>query len=468
MAIKEIDNFRLKYPQYKDIDDLTLANKLADKYPESYGDLPERLSIEEPKYKRGERSLIGNVFERPGAAIRSGLISAKEGKGFIEGYKRGAVFPEEVESLGFVGDILTDPTTYIPFGGLSTSVGRGLVKGAGKGIVSKIVKETAKQSATREKFAEGLTRSVLGTKDLPVAKAISQERFIANSAGDLLKKMKDRNKDLLDKLTKNYLESTEQGVKVNVGRTAALKPLYNLRQELAINPSTNAAAIKRLQGLIDDISGFSSGKLTKFNELSPIEAHAFKQRIGDLINWNKTAVGENVSISNAKVMTKAMRSVYRNIDNAIDEAVPSTKQLNYRVSNLIRGIESLDKKVSRSKPFIERIGPFTPLQLPFEPLKSTALKTRLSSGLVKGYEKSKGLGKFKFPSKILSEKKGTLSFSRGYKGVDLMDMSKNDLNKLLESLKGERNFNFYKNDASHKLMVEKEIIKIEDILKIKK
>ena len=34
-----LDNFRKKYPQYNDIDDVSLGNMLADKYPEAYGDL---------------------------------------------------------------------------------------------------------------------------------------------------------------------------------------------------------------------------------------------------------------------------------------------------------------------------------------------------------------------------------------------------------------------------------------------
>jgi hypothetical protein len=42
MAIKEIENFRAKYPQYNDIDDVTLANKLASKYS-AYADLPEKV-----------------------------------------------------------------------------------------------------------------------------------------------------------------------------------------------------------------------------------------------------------------------------------------------------------------------------------------------------------------------------------------------------------------------------------------
>lgn len=42
MAIKELENFRQKYPQYSDIDDMTLATKLSEKYPQ-YSDLLDKV-----------------------------------------------------------------------------------------------------------------------------------------------------------------------------------------------------------------------------------------------------------------------------------------------------------------------------------------------------------------------------------------------------------------------------------------
>ena len=49
MAVKELIKFREKYPEYSDIDDVTLANKLASKYPE-YSDLPNKVGSQ-PKQK---------------------------------------------------------------------------------------------------------------------------------------------------------------------------------------------------------------------------------------------------------------------------------------------------------------------------------------------------------------------------------------------------------------------------------
>lgn len=43
MPLQELTNFRQKYPDYGDMDDVTLATKLAAKFPDAYGDLPSRV-----------------------------------------------------------------------------------------------------------------------------------------------------------------------------------------------------------------------------------------------------------------------------------------------------------------------------------------------------------------------------------------------------------------------------------------
>lgn len=43
-TIPELTKFREKYPQYSDLDDSTIADKLSKKYPDAYGDLPGKLN----------------------------------------------------------------------------------------------------------------------------------------------------------------------------------------------------------------------------------------------------------------------------------------------------------------------------------------------------------------------------------------------------------------------------------------
>ena len=47
-VIPELDNFRKKYPMYGDLSDSVIADKLAKKYPNAYGDLPGKLTPIEP------------------------------------------------------------------------------------------------------------------------------------------------------------------------------------------------------------------------------------------------------------------------------------------------------------------------------------------------------------------------------------------------------------------------------------
>lgn len=43
MPVQELENFRAKYPDYSDLSDIDLANKLAQKFPDAYGDLPSKV-----------------------------------------------------------------------------------------------------------------------------------------------------------------------------------------------------------------------------------------------------------------------------------------------------------------------------------------------------------------------------------------------------------------------------------------
>jgi hypothetical protein len=91
-------------------------------------------SVPESAYNRGERNIVGNIFERPSAAIRSALM----GKGYAQGalnpgqvpsfqqtaldayYKKTPQFPGKtalgmgVSALGMGADILTNPADVLP------------------------------------------------------------------------------------------------------------------------------------------------------------------------------------------------------------------------------------------------------------------------------------------------------------------------------------------------------------------
>jgi len=63
MAVIEIENFRKKYPDYNDMDDATLASRLAEKYPDAYGDLPGKVnSVSSPVILKPKENIVTNVY----------------------------------------------------------------------------------------------------------------------------------------------------------------------------------------------------------------------------------------------------------------------------------------------------------------------------------------------------------------------------------------------------------------------
>ena len=241
-------------------------------------------------------------------------------------------------------------------------------------------------------IARGSIKSLIGTKEPAVAESIAKEKFVANNIRDLKSQMKSRTDELMNVLNTAYDTETKRGKLINLGRDKTLGPLFFLKEELLKNPKTNQAAIHRVQNFLDDLIGLSKGEMKKFNKMTPNEAHAFKQQIGELITWNRSSV--DIPISSQKTINKALKQVYGYIDNSIDQAVPDTKILNFRVSKLIDANRSIEKKISGEKSLLDKMNFYGITSLPFEPLRATALRTRLSSGLVKGYPKIEKFRRF--------------------------------------------------------------------------
>jgi hypothetical protein len=65
MPVIELQNFRSKYPDYNDMDDATLAGKLAEKYPDAYGDLPQRVGMAQDVVVRKDNERIVTNPYRP-------------------------------------------------------------------------------------------------------------------------------------------------------------------------------------------------------------------------------------------------------------------------------------------------------------------------------------------------------------------------------------------------------------------
>lgn len=151
----------------------------------------------------GERTLLGNIFERPGAAVRSGIQSASRGDGFIEGYIKGANQPENVP-------LFQDQAIQagIDIGGKSKSTLVNFAKGL-PGSVAGFVADTVTNPADvllqvltggAGKVAESSTKTVESSKN--VMKAIGTSKVGKNTASQV-KKAKDNINLAIDTITKN-------------------------------------------------------------------------------------------------------------------------------------------------------------------------------------------------------------------------------------------------------------------------
>ena len=69
MPIQELINFRTKYPQYEDLSDSDLADKLAVRFPDDYSDLPGLVANEAPEEKPSFRSEIMGPITHAASAL---------------------------------------------------------------------------------------------------------------------------------------------------------------------------------------------------------------------------------------------------------------------------------------------------------------------------------------------------------------------------------------------------------------
>jgi hypothetical protein len=107
------------------------------------------------------------------------------------------------------------------------------------------------------------------------------------------------------------------------------KPLEDAVIDIIRNPAMTQtekdAAITQLGGLQQSIhASLPQGTTT----LTPSEAQAIKQAVGDRVNWGgATAVTDEVK--------PAYRDLYGSLKSAIHDAVPQAAQLDERLSNLL-------------------------------------------------------------------------------------------------------------------------------------
>jgi hypothetical protein len=206
---------------------------------------------------------------------------------------------------------------------------------------------------------------------------IAREGIIENNIGGLKTKVEARLKNLYSALDNAY----QSHINKKADYETALNPIKNILSELNKNPKTNSAAISRVQNIIDDFTGVSTGNFRKFDSLNPLEARKLKQDVGGFIDWSYEGKAN-------KDINKALKNSYNIIDSITDKIAPETKLLNKRVTDLSSAKKTLDYRIEaeNKKEMIPSTW-YGLFNLPFQVVRSTIFKTTLASVLSQKYPK---------------------------------------------------------------------------------
>ena len=310
MPVQELENLRQKYPQYNGIDDMTLATKLAGKYPQ-YGFILDKVKSEDgafnsfPKNRRDNlnkgisgQDIAQHPFQSIGKTLMQPVEESLTGRSIAD--KTDASIKKEAGNANFKGmnpyevknklgdiqdaafkkmvmaefaDQLTTPINYV--GGKAVGeAAKGLVKGVqGIGKLAgyesgRIINSLIKPAQKAFNFGKNPGIQVV------------KEKIVANNMEELGTKIKQS----LEDASKNLKERI--GLANKTGKTAdysdMLKPIDKAIADAKRLPKTNDALITRLENAKSDL--LLNKDLTK---LKPEDAVQLKRDIGDVTKWTK-------------------------------------------------------------------------------------------------------------------------------------------------------------------------------------
>jgi hypothetical protein len=278
--------------------------------------------VSESAYNKGERNIIGNVFERPGAAIRSAI----QGKGYAAGainptnvpkfqdqildayYKKTPNFPFKQtlgnipSAIGLAADTLTEPANVIPLvAGMSPTV-----QSAGKAI-----------GATEPAQA--------------FARFLNKERQVIDVSKNMPKLMTDNWLVNKAKNVKSAVDETVQGLKTQFGK------LFEPHNNIAV-PAEQLKTIPAT--LLDDLGvkdGATVGQLWDARD-------TLLTQINDA-TWNKSdnlkrlkLKEEDLTNAVQKIKAVVLNSVPKETRQALLELDPKYTEVMHLGKKLIRTV----------------------------------------------------------------------------------------------------------------------------------
>lgn len=265
MPIPELEKFRQKYPEYNDIDDIDIANKLATKYPDAYGDLPGRVSQEnsqqQPTQEQPQETIpqmLGrNLQEAARTTYREGISPVLSGistaafglpKAIIPESYRKAIFPEQETLSGKALRGVSEIAGFMGGGAIKTGaklakriVGdtlrkkmlRGTIQYGTAGALQTPEKAEIPIIAPKERITQGITAGVLGGISEGLVSSVKtgikwlkpkHQLELADETRNSLGKLKNQ-------LVEKYKDVYNKVIKQGTGKVSLQEPLLNLIDE---------------------------------------------------------------------------------------------------------------------------------------------------------------------------------------------------------------------------------------------
>lgn len=299
-------------------------------------------SVPESAYNRGERNIVGNIFERPGAAIRSALM----GKGYTAGalnpanvpkfqdvalnayYNKLPNFPGKTmlgnipSAAGLAADILTEPSALIPtVAGMSPTI-RGAAKAIGatdpaQAFARFLNKERSVADVTKH-FPKLMTDNWLvnraKTVKLAVDEAVTGVRKEFASIFEPHKKLAVSS-DTLNAIPKTLLD--DMGIKKD---TATVGQLWDARDNLLTQISdatwNKSETLKRLKlkesDLMDSVSKLKAAVLNSVPKETRNTLLKLDPKYTEIINLGKELSSKVYKPSTNTYKTSSLVNVYSN------------------------------------------------------------------------------------------------------------------------------------------------------------
>lgn len=213
-------------------------------------------------------------------------------------------------------------------GALGTIIGGKIFEGVGAGINAGTKALNKAPAAIINSLIKPLLKDFSYGKN--PGRGVAREGIIGNTFEELVQNITGKLGELGNKLNTIYSKAKN---KLNL--TKALDPLDEAITYAEKNPRVNKAIITRLQDTLKDILGVVDDPKTglsyvtrKLKNITAKEAFELKQTIGDLTRWTG-------QMSDDKIVNKALKQVYGRVKEALNKALPKTKDLNERYADLL-------------------------------------------------------------------------------------------------------------------------------------